>query len=272
MRLRRYPVKSMLGEDISHSYVDAAGLACDRRLALVHTGTGKVASAKNPRTWRALLTLSAAVTAENQVRITFPDGAVIMSTDLDADARLTRFAGQPVTLTATPPPEATLERAVPDEVLRSGVTAEVPVEISHIAGHSPAGTFFDFSAVHLITSSTLDSIASRSPHGSADLERYRPNIVVSTPAADGFPENDWYGRDLRIGRDLMLRVVARTPRCAMPTLQHGSLPRDPDALRVLANYNRVAAFDGRRLEPCAGVYAQVISPGWISQGDHVEFA
>ena len=60
-RLRRYPVKSMLGEDAPRSAVDAAGLTHDRRLALVHTGTGKVASAKNPRTWRALPTNRAPV-------------------------------------------------------------------------------------------------------------------------------------------------------------------------------------------------------------------
>jgi uncharacterized protein YcbX len=57
--LRRYPVKSMLGEEVPASDVTQAGLACDRGLALVHRKTGKVASAKNPRLWRGMLTLSA---------------------------------------------------------------------------------------------------------------------------------------------------------------------------------------------------------------------
>jgi uncharacterized protein len=56
--LRRYPVKSMLGENLDASDVSHRGLARDRRLALVSRRTGKVASAKYPRLWRNLLTLS----------------------------------------------------------------------------------------------------------------------------------------------------------------------------------------------------------------------
>jgi uncharacterized protein len=58
--LRRYPVKSMLGEELPGCDVTGRGLAGDRVLGLVHRGTGKVASAKNPRLWRSLLRLSAA--------------------------------------------------------------------------------------------------------------------------------------------------------------------------------------------------------------------
>ncbi len=57
--LRRYPVKSMLGEDLDAADVSHRGLARDRRLAVVSRRTGKVASAKYPRPWRDLLTLSA---------------------------------------------------------------------------------------------------------------------------------------------------------------------------------------------------------------------
>lgn len=269
-RLRRYPVKSMLGEDVPHSDVGAAGLTHDRRLALIHTGTGKVASAKKPRTWRAMPTLSASV-QDSIVRITFPDGSSILATDPGADDALSTFLGQPVTLTATPPREATLDRAVPEEVLRKGVTAEVPVKTISIAGISPDGTFFDFAPLHLITSSTLAEVAAHIPAGIAHAERYRPNIVIAT-LTPGFTENDWCGRDLRLGTDLVIRVVSRTSRCAIPTLQHGALPRDPDALRVLANHNRVVPRGDSLPEPCAGVYATVVNPGHIGEGDLVSFA
>lgn len=268
-RLRRYPVKSMLGEDVPHSDVAAAGLTHDRRLALIHTGTGKVASAKKPRTWRALPTLSATV-RDSIVRITFPDGSSILATNPGADDALSAFLDQPVTLTTTPPREATLDRSVPEEVLRAGVTADVPDKTISIAGISPHGTFFDFAPLHLITSSTLAEVAGHSPAGIAHAERYRPNIVIDT-LTPGFTENDWYGRDLRIGTDLVIRVVARTPRCAIPTLQHGALPRDPDALRVLANHNRVIPMGDNPPEPCAGVYATVVNPGHIGEGDLVSF-
>jgi len=90
--LRRYPVKSMLGEDVPATDVTGKGLAHDRGLALVHRETGKVASAKNPRLWRGMLKLSAAVdpgsavesvgvagvgVAATGVRITLPDGKTV---------------------------------------------------------------------------------------------------------------------------------------------------------------------------------------------------
>ncbi len=59
------------------------------------------------------------------------------------------------------------------------------------------------------------------------------------------------------------------PRCAVPTLAHGDLPRDTEALRVLARHNRVGPLAGLDPEPCAGVYAEVLSPGRIRTGDTV---
>jgi uncharacterized protein len=273
--LRRYPVKSMLGEGIDAGDVTFTGLAGDRQLAVVSRVTGKIASAKFPRLWRDLLTLSAAAaddpTADGAVRITLPEGKIVWSSDAGVDTILSGLLNEPVTLTATPMPGAALDRAVPEAVLRDGVDAQVPAELMEIGGGGPPGSFVDFAPLHLLTTSTLDRIAELSPHGRADLERYRPNVVIRTAAA-GFTENDWLERILRVGDDLVLRVIARTPRCAVPTLAHGALPRDPDALRVLARHNRVEPLDSVDPEPCAGVYAEVLRPGRIRIGDPVRLA
>jgi uncharacterized protein len=268
--LRRYPVKSMLGEDLHDGQVTRRGLAGDRVLALVHRETGKVASAKNPRLWRGLLKLSATVSG-TAVKITLPDGTVISSTAPGIDAVLSGLLGQPVTLTSTPPPGAALDRADPEQVLRDGIDAQVPVEVGQLGAGSPEGTFFDFAPLHLITTSTLDRIAGLGPRGTVEPERYRPNIVVRT-TAPGFAENDWTGRDLRVGSDLVLRIVSRTPRCAIPTLEHGDLPRDGDALRTVAVSNRIKPVDSLGPQPCAGVYAQVLRPGRIQVGDSVSLS
>lgn len=268
--LRRYPVKSMLGEDLHDGQVTRRGLTGDRVLALVHRETGKVASAKNPRLWRGLLMLSAAASG-TAVKITLPDGTVIPSTAPGIDAVLSAVAGRPVTLTSTPPPGAALDRADPERVLRDGIDAQVPVEVGQLGTGSPEGTFFDFAPLHLITTSTLDRIAGLSPRGSVEPVRYRPNIVVRT-TAQGFAENDWTGRDLRVGRDLVLRIVSRTPRCAIPTLEHGDLPRDSDALRAVAVGNRIRPVASLGPQPCAGVYAQVLRPGRIQVGDSVSLS
>jgi uncharacterized protein YcbX len=273
--LRRYPVKSMLGEDVDAGEVTFTGLSGDRRLAVVSRATGKIASAKFPRLWRDLLTMAVASAddraADGAVRITLPEGKTVWSSDADVDSVLSDLLDEPVTLTATPVPGAALDRAVPEAVLRDGVDAPVPAELMEIGGGGPPGTFVDFAPLHLLTTSTLDRIAELSPHGRADLERYRPNVLIATTAA-GFIENDWLERILRVGDEIVLRVIARTPRCAVPTLAHGALPRDPDALRVLARHNRVEPLDSLDPEPCAGVYAEVLRPGRIRTGDPVRLA
>src|SRR4026209_1673979 len=95
--LRRYPVKSMLGEDLDAAEVSRSGLARDRRAgagrrrdggrAVVSRRTGKVASAKYPRLWRDMLTLSAEA-LDDAARITLPDGKTVSSTDSRADEGL----------------------------------------------------------------------------------------------------------------------------------------------------------------------------------------
>ena len=49
--LWRYPVKSMLGEELDAADVSKGGIVGDRAYAVVDRETGKVASAKHPKLW-----------------------------------------------------------------------------------------------------------------------------------------------------------------------------------------------------------------------------
>ncbi|MFE6055338.1 MOSC domain-containing protein [Kitasatospora sp. NPDC056446] len=254
-RLRRYPVKSLLGEELDRAEVTGRGLAGDRERALLDLATGRVASAKNPRLWSGLLGYAAALTADGGVAVTGPDGR---ETD---ETELSEALGRKVALVAERPPGATVERAVPEEVLARGIAAEVDVTVSELGRATPDGGFFDFAPLHLITTSTLRATGS-------EAERYRPNLVIRTEG-EGFVENAWVGRELAIGPTLRLRVLAATPRCAVPTLRHGPLPRRTEALRIPAERNRVVPLEGMPELPCAGVYAQVLTPGRIRTGDEL---
>ncbi|TDC25479.1 MOSC domain-containing protein [Micromonospora sp. 15K316] len=267
-QLWRYPVKSMLGESLTTATVGPGGVQGDRRLALLHRETGRVVSAKDPRRWRDLLTFQATGGGSEPVRITLPDGRTVSGRNEQADELLSAVLGTPVTLTDTPPAGATLDRAVPEAVLAAGVTAVVPVDPSPLGGAAP-GTFFDFAPIHLLTTAALGRLAVELPDGPPQAERYRPNLVVATPET-GFVENSWVGRRLRIGGELVLRVLAPTPRCAVPTLAHGRLPRRPDALRAPARLNRIEPLPGLGPQPCVGAYAQVVTPGRVAVGDAVE--
>ena len=52
--LWRYPVKSMMGEELNATAVTERGLLGDRAYALVDSSDGKAATAKNPRKWPGL--------------------------------------------------------------------------------------------------------------------------------------------------------------------------------------------------------------------------
>src|SRR5829696_4401730 len=95
--LWRYPVKSMLGEELNAAEVTERGLLGDRAYALVDSSDGKVASAKNPRKWPQLFDFRAAFVDTPRsgatvppVRITLPDGTVVTSEQSDLNQVLSR--------------------------------------------------------------------------------------------------------------------------------------------------------------------------------------
>src|SRR5919201_6352091 len=90
--LWRYPVKSMLGEELNATEVTERGVLGDRHYAVVDASTGKVAGAKNPRKWGNFFDFRAAY-SEPGVRVTLPDGAVVTSEQPDAAAALSRALG-----------------------------------------------------------------------------------------------------------------------------------------------------------------------------------
>src|SRR6516164_8796271 len=88
--LHRYPVKSMMGEELNAAHITPNGLLGDRTYALCDTETGRVVSAKNPRKWpnlfrfRAGYTLPPTPTSDlPPVCVTLPDGAFAVSSDPD---------------------------------------------------------------------------------------------------------------------------------------------------------------------------------------------
>jgi hypothetical protein len=258
--LYRYPVKSMLGETVDALFVDQQGVEHDRRLALIDEATGRVASAKQARLWRDVLKCSATVDS-GRVSIRMPDGATVAADADDVDAQLSKLLARRVTLADSRPAGASVERADPEQVLEFGVDAEVDAPLLQLAEATPGDSFTDFAPVHAITTATLQRIGT-------EAERYRPNLVIETPA--GYPpyaENEWTGRILVVGQ-ARLRALGPTPRCAIPTLEHGKLGRAPHALRTPAAENRVPALNMGIL-PCAGAYFEVVAEGTIRAGDRV---
>lgn len=110
------------------------------------------------------------------------------------------------------------------------------------------GGFFDDADVHVISTASL---------GAWDGRRFRPTVVVD--AGDGYPEDAWVGRAVRLG-NAFGRVVQRTVRCTMVTEpQPGGVEHEVSVLTDL----------GAR-DDSLGVYIEITGGGWVAEGDGIE--
>lgn len=259
--LWRYPVKSMMGEELNAVVVTPGGVLGDRVFALLDAENGKVVSAKNPRKWPRLFEFRAAYVEPPEpggplppVRITLPDGTTVTTAEERVAEAVSAALGRRVTLAAQPPDQPQLEEYWPD-------MAELDHQDTVTDEAMPPQTFFDAAAIHVLTTGTLDALRRSYPEGRFEVRRFRPNIVVEPASPEpGFVEDAWLGRTVRFGDEVRIRVEGPCPRCVMTTLAQGDLPRDPGVLRTAAQQHKAHV----------GVYAKVLQGGAIRRGDAVE--
>jgi uncharacterized protein YcbX len=203
LELWRYPVKSMLGEQLEEVRVTSDGLEGDRRFALFDAETGVGLTGRRVP---ELLFATARWHDGGGVEITTPDGTVAR----DDDA-LSAWLDRPVTLR---PAEAAGAR-----------TYEIPLDFENdeawVEWEGPSGPFYDAPNrnVSLVSTATI---------GSWDRRRFRANIIF-----DGHGEGAWLGRRVGAGT-AELDVTVPIDRCVMVTRpQAGGIERDLDVLRTI---------------------------------------
>ena len=258
--LWRYPVKSMMGEELNATEVTDRGLLGDRAYAVVDTSDGKAATVKNPRKWPRLFDFRATFVEPARpaaklppVRIALPDGTTVTSDQDDLNQILSKALNRRVTFRAGQRGAVNAEEYWPD---MEGLDHRDTVTDFTL----PEGTFFDVAMVHLLTTATLDRLRELYPEGRFEVRRFRPNIVVKPASGEkGFAENAWVGHTLAIGTAVRLNIISPCGRCVMTTLAQGDLPRDPGILRTAAQHNQLNV----------GVYAAVVRGGTIRRGDSV---
>jgi len=281
--LWRFPVKSMLGEELDAVDLAEGGIVGDRTYAIRDSETGKVASAKHPKLWPNLLECRAAFVEPPSpgaelppARIELADGTSVQSDAGDVDAVLSRFFGRDVELARAAQNGYTIDQYHPDEenydpeghrdeVVEARLGAAFFNERG-LPSAVPEGSFFDLYPFSVLTTSSLDELGELEPESRFDLRRFRMNMIVDTPGR-GFVENEWLGHTLAIGDEVQLGVALPDPRCVMPSLAQKDLPRDPRILKALAQHNRIDVAGA--LYPCAGVYAVAEATGTIRKDDRV---
>ncbi|MDI6102372.1 MOSC N-terminal beta barrel domain-containing protein [Actinoplanes sp. NEAU-A12] len=315
--IRRFPVKSMLGELVSAAEVTERGLAGDRAWA-VRDPDGKFGSGKNTRRFRRMPGLfgfraqaapTALPPAFTSVGLTPADHPALAPLGhlalTPADHPALTPADHPAPIVELPDgrrfaaDDPAGHRAI-SEVLGRTVTLTPEAAIPH----------HDEGPVSLITSASLRALTMLSapePDGTGiDPLRFRANLLIDLPAPDlpgvaipgvgvsgacvsgagisgvgvtgasmpgadkpgldipgvgapgiSFPEDGWPGRHLRVGAEVVLRVVRPLIRCVMIDMPQDRATERGDLLKALATHH----------EMTFGVFATVENPGRITTGD-----
>ena len=120
---------------------------------------------------------------------------------------------------------------------------------------------FDDATISVITSDTASEIC-RLAGRSADVRRFRPNILVRSTRAVPFEEDDWLGGVLTFGEGddaPAVSVTMRDVRCAMVNFDPDGGSPAPEVLKavVRANQNN------------AGIYGTVTRIGRLAVGQTV---
>ena len=258
----RYPVKSMQGEQLTRAELGPLGINGDRRFAVRDLTTGKILSAKTPKLARDLLTCTAHTEADStEISITVAGETFRHATDQGGlNAALSTLVGFPVALVEASNDAELYASDWPelDDMVLSNMSIDLPML---------TGTFADLEPLHLLTTASIAHLASLATDSVITAQRFRPGILINTPATSSFVENDWQGASVGIG-SATIRFGAASPRCIMTTVAQPGLDDDKVVLQTIAKHNK-RDFAGMGNFACLGVYAKVTAPGTIAVGDHI---
>jgi len=249
--LWRYPVKSMRGEELDQAFAGFSGIYGDRLFAFRSSASPTGFPYFTAREQRKLL--------QYRPRFRYPDKAARPINLTEAE----KMGANPV---SADPSELMVEVETPDgrtlaiddsalmDMLRTDIDAKHQLTLMRseraLTDCRPVSMFSLQSARQLGEESGMQM----------DKRRFRANVYLDLTSAQGFAENEFVGRSLRIGPKAVVTILERDPRCVMITLDPDTGEKTPAILKKVAQ-----AHDGM-----AGVYGAVLHEGLIHKGDSVE--
>jgi MOSC domain-containing protein len=255
--LWRFPVKSMLGEELNTLHLTARGVDGDRAWALRDLENRRIASAKKfvgLLKFRAQYEGTPLVDHLPPVKITLPDGRAIHADDPKASEIISEALGHGFHLENSPSRVGERAGIDPKTIFADNPVGTVIPGLS--ADKMPdyfglqKGTYRDSATFHLIATGTLAYMRSLTEGVSDfDYRRFRANLLIDTgDDAGGFVEDQWTGGVLEIGA---VKIISIQPalRCVMTTHAQQELPRDLAILRTTvqrhqANLGAFTAIEG----------------------------
>ena len=249
--LWRYPVKSMRGEEMPEIFAGYAGVYGDRLFAFDSSANDRGFPYFTGRDQRQML--------RYRPRFRFPDKAARPINLAEAEQK-----------TATPlsatPAELMLDVETPDgeifaiddpalmEKLRAGIDAKHQLRLLR-----SDRALTDASPLSLFSIQTARKLEEESGVA-VDKRCFRANVYLDLPSHDPFAEDEFVGRNLRIGLKTIAAILKRDSRCMMITVHPDTAEKTPALLKTVAQ-----AHDGK-----AGVYGAVLVEGIVRKGDPVE--
>ncbi len=251
--LWRYPVKSMRGEELDEMFAGNAGVYGDRLFAFESSASPKGFPYLTGRQQREML--------RYRPRFRHPDKAA-------RPVNLTEAESMPpgANPVSANPVELMVDVETPDgktlavdnpaliDMLRAGIDEKHQLTLLRsdraMTDCRPISLFGVQSARKL----------SEETGTAVDKRRFRANIYLDLTSGEGFAEDAFVGRSLRIGSKVVVSILERDPRCMMITLDPETGAIAPALLKKVAQ-----AHSGM-----AGVYGAVLAEGMVRKGDSVE--
>jgi uncharacterized protein len=240
------PVKGLALHHPDEITLSENGVAEDRRFHLVDLAGRLVDGHVAARMVQVAATTDPAGTV---LRLAFPDGTVVEDEVRTTGPIVTDIYGRPVHGSIVDGPFAAALEAFTERPIRL-----VRVEDMERARLEHEAT--------LVTDGSLAELGRQLGVEPVDGRRFRMLIELSGGAPH--EEDTWIGGRIELG-DVVLRISAPVPRCAVTTHDPERGNRDLDTLRGIKSYRGLR--DGRYLD--FGVFGEVERAGRIRLGDEV---
>ncbi len=249
--LWRYPVKSMRGEELDEAFAGFSGVYGDRLFAFKSSASPKGFPYFTAREQQKLL--------QYRPRFRYPDKAarpVNLSEAESMGANPVSADPSELMVDVETPDGRTLE--IDDPALIEMVRTDID-EKHQLTLMRSERALTDCRPVSIFSLQSARQLAEETGTP-IDKRRFRANVYVDLVSAQGFGENAFVGRSLRIGPKAVVTILERDARCVMITLDPDTGEKTPAILKKVAQAH----------EGMAGVYGAVIVEGMLHKGDPVE--
>src|SRR5947208_1044085 len=223
--LWRYPVKSMRGEELDEAFAGYSRIYGERLFAFRSSASPKGIPYLAAREQRRLL--------QYRPHFRYPDKAARPVNLTEAES----MGENPV---SADPSELTLDVETPAGKtlgIASAALMDMPradIDQKHqLTLMRSERALTDCRPVSIFSLQSAAQLAQEADTP-IDKRRFRANVYVDLTSAQGFAENEFVGRSLRIGPKVIIRILERDARCVMITIDLENREKTPSILKKVA--------------------------------------